>query len=414
MRERHHQRLGVLVIAAHYPPSTKAAAIRARNLVRNLQRLGHTVQVVTARDGRPVDTPPEAHAVPWPDIERLAKRLVRSGTARSEVTVRPARRSEKFLKLLAVRLLVPDLRAPWIPAATASARRRAAESQVVLSTGGASAHVVARLVRGGRPWIADINDLWWRNPHNRVGSLRKWVDFRTEAGIIRSATALVVPNDARAGEILDRFGRAATTIPTGFDPAEFEFSDDAPEAARREIVFAGTLYPDFKLALLFDAIAKGRTAHEWSPAMVRVVFIGTGAGRALAEASAWGVDEFVEGAAPIPRPELLTRLMAADVLLLPLYSSDETSLPMRFFDFVGAGRPIIAVGPDARPAARLIRRHALGVVCSSVDDLVSVLDRLVRNPRTPTLPLEARSAFDFSAFRTKLQLVIERATAQRI
>jgi glycosyltransferase involved in cell wall biosynthesis len=317
------------------------------------------------------------------------------------------------LKTLAARILVPDLRAPWIPAATVSARRSAATSDVILSTGGASAHVVARLVRGARPWIADINDLWWRNPHNPVGPLRDRIDSRTEAGIIRSATALVVPNDARAGEIRERFGRAATTIPTGFDPAEFESADGTPPRAAREIVFAGTLYPDFNLALVFDAISKGSTTHGWSPAMVRVVFIGTGSGRAMAEASARRVDDFVDGIPPIPRPELLARLMSADALLLPLYSSDGTSLSMRFFDFVGAGRPIVAVGPDTRPAAQLIRQHALGFVCSSVEDLVSVLDSLVRSPRPPDLPHEVKRTFDLAASGPKLQRVIERAAAHR-
>jgi glycosyltransferase involved in cell wall biosynthesis len=285
-------------------------------------------------------------------------------------------------------------------------------SHFVMSTGGASAHVVARAVHGSRPWIADINDLWWRNPHHRVGPLREWVDFRIEAGILRSATALTVPNEARGGEILERTGRTATTIPTGFDPAEFDLSDDRP--ARREIVFAGTLYSDFRLSLLLEALARGRAACGWSPEGVRLVFIGTGAGRVMAEAAAWGVDEFVEGIPPIPRADLLSRLVAADALLLPLYSSDATSLPMRFFDFVGAGRPIIAIGPAARPAAELIRTYDLGFVCSDADEIISVLDCLFRTPRPAGVTAEARRAFEMAASRPELQRVIERSTARLV
>ena len=404
----HHpkQSLRVLVIAAHYPPSSAAAAIRARNIVRNLQSLGHRVKVITARTPHEGEPPPEARAVPWLDLERLAKSALRGDTSVAQAP-RPPRAWQRGLRTVAARLVVPDLHAPWIPMATALARRLVGPADVVLSTGGASAHVVARLIRGARPWIADINDIWWRNPHQVAGALRERIDWRFERGVIGSAAAVTVPNDALGAEIRRRFGRSPATIFTGFDVAEFDLPRNGRRTSTREIIFAGTLYADFRLSLLLEALAKGREGCGWSSSTLRVVFIGSGAGQAVAAAKAHGVHDFVEGVSPVPRGELLKRLVDADATVVPLYPSDH-HLPMRFFDSVGSGRPMIGVGSPNADAAEMIQRHELGAVCSDVDTLTSVLDGIVRAPRAADLPLETRRLFDRASSRPALRQVLER------
>jgi glycosyltransferase involved in cell wall biosynthesis len=402
------QGLRILMIAAHYPPSSAAAAIRARNLVRNLQSLNHQVRVITARSVQESGLPPEATAVPWLDLERLAKRSLRP--PRPEQAHVPARSWQKRLRWFSARVVVPDLHAPWIPMATLAARRLVVASDVIVSTGAASAHVVARIVRGQRPWIVDINDLWWRNPHRPAGVLRERIDWHIESGIITAATALTVPNDALGAEIRRRFGRSPETILTGFDPSEFEPSRHAERTSRREIVFAGTLYRDFRLSLLLDALAKGREEHGWSSETLRVVFIGSGAGEAFAEAAAHGVSDFVDAVSPQPRAELLRALLEADALLMPLYPSDPYHLPMRFFDFVGSGRPMIGVGSAAAPAAEMIGRHAVGIVCSTTGELTQALDELVQNGRPADLPVETRREFELGTSRPQLAKVLERVT----
>jgi hypothetical protein len=408
MRDR-EQRLRILIVAAHYPPSSAAAAIRARNIVRNLQSLGHEVQVITARSAQRSELPREAIAVPWLDLEHAAKRVLGGRTQRAEAAPVRAPGWQKNLRTLAARLIVPDLHALWIPPATAMAFRIARASDAVLSTGAASAHLVARLVHRGRPWIADVNDLWWRNPHRNVGVFREGIDLRIERSIIGSPTALTVPNDALGAEIRTRFGRSPRTILTGFDLCEFEVPRNPARTSAREIIFAGTLYADFPLSVLLEALANGRDRRRWSSSTLRVVFIGTSAAEALSEARRHGVGEFVDAVPPMPRQDLLKRLGEADALLFPLYPSDPYHLPMRFFDFVGSGRPMIGVGSGSAPAAEMIERHALGFVCSTIDELVSVLDNLTQNGRPADLPLQNRRLFELGCSRPHLQEVLDQA-----
>jgi glycosyltransferase involved in cell wall biosynthesis len=406
--------LRILTIAAYYPPSSAAAAIRARNIVRNLRELGHDVVVITARtNDNGTGTPPtETHPVAWLDIHELAKSRLRASAPHAGAAAEPAPYWQKSLRTLAARVIVPDLHAPWIPPATVRASHFVGASDLVVSTGAASAHVVARLVRRGRPWIADINDLWWRSPHRKAGVVRKRIDWHVERGIVASATALTVPNDALGAEIHARFGRAPATVFTGFDRSEFNLPTDTAPTSTREIVFAGTLYADFPLSVLLETLARGRDGRGWSSSKIRAVFIGTGAGDAVSEARRYGVDEFVDAVPAMPRRDLLRRLGAADALLFPLYPSDPHHLPMRFFDFVGSARPMIGVGSAAAPGAKMIERHSLGVVCSSADELLSVLDDLVRTGRGADLPPQMQGVFELGSARPALQEVLERVTAR--
>ena len=401
----------ILVVAAFYPPSSAAAATRARNIVRNLQALGHEVRVITARSGGG-ETPPEARSLPWLDIEELGQRLLRRGGNGSTAPAAPPRVWQQKLRVAVSRVVVPDLRAPWIPVAVPPARRAALDSEVVVSTGGASAHVVARIVRGQRPWVADINDLWWRNPHRHAGALRLRIDLRTEKGILEGATALTVPVETLGDEVRRRTGRPATTVLTGFDPAEFRFEAPSPTTPHHEVLWAGTLYSDFRLPLVLEALRRGRDEHGWTPSTLRIRFFGTGASQALASAAEHGVDEFIAAHAPIPRSELLEKLAAADALLFPLYESDPFHLPMRFFDFVGAGRPLLGVGADTGPAAAMIRRHGLGMICASVAKLVSAFDEIARGSRPPDLSPAARRPFELASGRPELRNLLDSLVPQ--
>lgn len=166
--------------------------------------------------------------------------------------------------------------------------------------------------------------------------------------------------------------------------------------APREGIIGAATAATFAVVLL-ETLAKGRDERAWSSAVLRVLFIDSGAGHALLEASAHGVHDLFDALPPLPRGDLLTGLVKADALLMPLYPSDPYHLPMRFFAFVGSGRPMIGVGSDAAPAAEMIRRHGLGFVCTDTEELVSVMDGVVRSPRAAELPLQTRRLFDIAS-----------------
>jgi glycosyltransferase involved in cell wall biosynthesis len=360
---------GVLMIAAPYSApgqSAIAAGIRARALAQTLQETGYRVTVVCAS---------RAGARPWGDdsIQVVPARYVdvEAAARRVGVELRELRKGggegehgrTGMAREVAVRLAVPDRYVIWVPAAIAAARRVGANHELVISTGPVSAHLVARVVVGARPWLADCNDLWSRNPDRTNGRLRDAVDSTMEHRVLRRATRLTTVSEPMREELEHRHGKPVTVLYSGFEAAEFP--PPAPRAASGplRLLFAGTLYGKQDLTPLLRTLAQGRREGWLSPNRLEVSFIGRLSDRAGLEAQRFGVADFVSTSEPIPRDQLLRLMVDADALLLPsLHDTDRNALPMKLFEYIGAGRPVIVFGPGEHLAASMVAEHGFGLV----------------------------------------------------
>lgn len=218
---------GVLLVSAVYPSeeaATSAAGVRARAIARGLRDTGRRVTVVCASvggDRRRSDAGIAVAAAPWLDVEARARR---AGIELGAVpTVRePGGTPRTGLgREVVSRVAVPDRYVIWVPGAVATAARVGRHHDVVVSTGPVSAHLVARAIRGRRPWIADCNDFWARNPHRTNGPIRDAVDTTLERVTLSGTTRLTTVNDEIRDELHRRHGKPATTLRSGFDPADF-------------------------------------------------------------------------------------------------------------------------------------------------------------------------------------------------
>ncbi len=382
---------GVLMIAAPYSApdrSAVAAGIRARALAQGLRQSGHRVIVVCAGRARErswEDSGVQVVPARYVDVEALARRIgvelreLRTGGREGE----PGRTG--MAREVAVRLAVPDRYLTWVPAAIAAARRVGANCGLVVSTGPVSAHLVARAVVRGRPWLADCNDLWSRNPDRTNGPLRDAVDTAMEHRVLRRATRLTTVSEPMREELEHRHGKPVTVLYSGFEAAEFPPPGPRAAGDPRRLLFAGTLYGKQDLTPLLRTLAKGRREGWLSPDRLEVSFIGRLSDRAALEADRFGVADFVSTSEPIPRDQLLRLMVDADALLLPsLHDTDRNALPMKLFEYIGTRRPIIVFGPGEHLAASLVAEHGFGLVLPDevglqrcLRDLVSGEDVLV-------------------------------------
>jgi glycosyltransferase involved in cell wall biosynthesis len=408
----------VLMIAPLYAAAegpVPAAGLRARGLARGLAERGYRLTLVVGmgRGQRPFELQDvDIRTAPWLDLDGLATAL---GLEGGSIFRRRRNRTARLplLRKVATAVLPPDRYATWIPAGIAVARSAIQSDTLVLSTGAKSSHIVARAVRR-RPWIADLNDLWAGDPHRRIRArARDSLDRRLERATLTHADRLITVTEPMRHELTKRFGSKVETIYSGFDPQEFDLSQRRPgivsadgERAPVEILFGGTLYPTFNLDPLFAGMAAGRDEGWLDDQSLRVRFIGRLTERAEAEAERWRLSQFVETSGVIPRGELLAELVTADALLLPLYDEDPYSLPMRFFDYVGAGRPIVALGPPERVGAQLIREHRLGAVVSNAGDAALTIRSLVERTADLATPTD-RDLFTWSRSLDRLESLIE-------
>jgi hypothetical protein len=404
---------GVLVVSAVYPSPqspTSAAGVRARAIARGLRDAGRPVTLVCAHVGgarRRRDEGIEIAAAPWLDVEARARR---AGVELGAVpTASPAGGAARpgLAREVASRVTVPDRYVIWVPGAIATAAHVGRDREVVVSTGPVSAHLVARAVRGRRPWLADCNDFWARNPHRTNGSIRDAVDTTLERLTLAGTSQLTAVNDEIRDELHRRHGKPAATLRSGFDPADFPRPRPRRDRRPVELLFAGTLYPDHDLTALFGALARGREAGRLRGGEFTVTFIGRLTHRAAAEAERHGVGDLVAAGEPIPRAALLQRMADADALLLLVHDNEPNAMPMRFFEYVGAGRPILLLGGPGHLVARHVSDHGLGRVVAGPGELDAALAAIAPGGRGLPPPEQAgRESFTWGATMTALAVIV--------
>lgn len=405
---------GVLLVSALYPSpeiATSAAGVRARAIARGLRDTGRRVTVVCANAGgdrRRSDDGIGVVAAPWLDVEARARRAgIELGAVRIAREPGDAPRTGLAREVVS-RLAVPDRYVIWVPGAVATAARVGRDHDVVVSTGPVSAHLVARAIRGRRPWLADCNDFWARNPHRTNGPLRDAVDTSLERVTLAGATRLTAVNDEIRDELHRRHGKPAATLRSGFDPADFPPGRADHHGGPVELLFAGTLYPDHDLSGLLGALARGRQAGLLRPGAFRVTFLGRLAGRAATEAERHGVADLVTTGEPIPRAALLQRMADADALLLLVHENEPNALPMRFFEYVGTGRPIVLLGGPGHLVARHVTEHGLGRVVADPAELDAILPAIAERRGGLPEPAEAsREAFTWGATMATLATIVD-------
>jgi glycosyltransferase involved in cell wall biosynthesis len=391
------RRMHVVMIAPLYPATSgpiEAAAMRARGFATGLAGLGHEVAVVV---GMPAGREPdraggvEVHLASWPDLRRFAKA---PGMSRGKL-VEPGRPLRMPFLRAWLSSVFPDRYAFWVPSAVRVARRIVRPDSVVLSTSARSAHIAGRLAHGERPWIADLNDPWAYSPKMTRRRVRDQVEWRMERATVGRATRLTATTPTMSAELERRHNIPATSILSGFNAAEFDGRAPGPRELPRRVLFAGTFYWTIDFRPLYEAVRVGVDEGWLDAAKLRLSFVGHLATRAALEAAEHGISDIVEADELVPRDELLGRLCRADALILPFY--DEYTLAMKFFEYVGAGRPIIGYGASDRVAAKLIEQHDLGVTVRDREGFARVLRQLIDDPESLPAPAgEHRLAFTWT------------------
>jgi len=249
----------------------------------------------------------------------------------------------------------------------------------------ATAHVVAAEVarRTGVPWVAQFDDLYsfhlerqrrtaWRPYADRRH--REWMRHATLAGAITPAMLAYVQRT---------YGVDGEVVVVGYDP------DESPSIRREaherlRLAYTGSIYPgDQRADLLFAALDQVIRERGSAVPPVELIFAGTGrdaevqASLATFPAAARAC-RFV---GRVPPDEALRLQREADALVLlnctnPSPEEGTLSYPAKAFEYLNAGRPILALPCD--PGAwgdRLLETTRAGTTADSAGAAAAVLAR---------------------------------------
>lgn len=392
----------VLIVTATFPPDGGVGSLRTLRLLKHLAAVGSQTEVLTIapatyRRGTVIDNGRLAavpsgvvvtHAPALRPIGRAVERLrgkSRSTSAADRKVPAPAaaapRRStlSTLKRVLTAVGTLPDAEVSWILPAVwrGLARTRRERPDVIYSSGPPySAHLAAGIVAAIRrvPWVADFRDPWARAPwrDDRFAfEKRAWAMF--ERWIVSRADAVLFVTHANRDDFASVYGASIAArfhvVPNGCDVSDFDGLVPRPSSGRFVLLHAGSLYGARDPSPLFRAVADAVTAGEIDPAAFRVRLIGRVGipGLNLEQVIRdLGIEQVVEFVPHVPRAQVLQEMLDASALLV-IQPVTRLSVPGKLYEYLSAGRPVLALAEPSGDTARLLRQTPAGVVAAPED-----------------------------------------------
>jgi glycosyltransferase involved in cell wall biosynthesis len=378
----------ILIVSYPFPPMPSVGGNRWLAMAKYLRRAGHQVEVVTTRafgslpddEGQGVHRARDLVGAAWLRKALGRPPLPAPGEPAQDDTPPPA---------IVDRVVVPDhLAVSWVPFAAALVRRLVAERGfdcVVTTSAYESTHLIPLAVGRRRPaWIADFRDGWtfhpWKQPYPTRAQRR--LDVSLERRVVLAAERTTCVERPVAEDFRSRLGVDAVHVPNGWDPELAGEDGAAPPDLDRErllLVHTGKLTGGWGRdpAPLLEALRRLRSESPEAAGRLQLVLAGRldAAERELVDWYALG--DLVRHIGHVSRPDALALQRAADVLVLITSPGLVWELPGKLFEYIGAGRPVLALAAG-NEAARVVEETGTGVTVppDDVDAIENALRRV--------------------------------------
>lgn len=413
----------ILMVTYRFPPYNSIGAVRCGKMAKYLIELGHEVKVLSCVN-QPlpstldVEIPKEnIFYSSWWNINAPVELLL--GRKNKEVTKDSlnAVGNEDTIKGLILKSLgklyktichIPDGQMGWKNAAIKMGNGIISDWKPDVIY--ASAWPISSLIVGDKlastnniPWVAELRDLWTDNPYYDAPKWKLGLERVWEQRILNRAAAITTISDHAAEKLEKKYNSPVKVIFNGFDDADFgteggdrTSSEIFPENTIN-ILYAGMIYPGRRdpeplLKALTHLTDEQRTK-------VKLYFYGSQLNIVRQLANKLNIAENVIVKKPIAYKSIIELQRKADYLLLLMWDNplEKGTFTGKFFEYIGAGRPILCVGGKENPPARLIKERSLGKALNKPDEIAKFLIGLIKqkenNGLIPGLPSNAGRGF---------------------
>jgi glycosyltransferase involved in cell wall biosynthesis len=249
----------------------------------------------------------------------------------------------------------------------------------------------------GLPWIAYFSDPWARNPYARYANRRVAEYHRAlEAEVLQAADRVLYTSEETLrleGEdhapVLR--GKVAVLphsfVPEWFGPPVVE----SPPARPIRILHTGHFYGPRSPAPLLRALHRLHQRRDLT-GQLRINSYGSFPAADREALARDGLGDIVQIHDVVPYLDSLALMQRHDLLLIIdaklTQTSESVFLPSKLVDYLGSGKPLLAVTPSRGTSARVVREVG-GVVCDVADEaeIEAALERLLdEGPPPPPAP----------------------------
>jgi glycosyltransferase involved in cell wall biosynthesis len=241
----------------------------------------------------------------------------------------------------------------------------------------AASHLIASRLnqKTGVPWIAEFRDAWSGNDYNRRIPLLSFFERYWEKRTLKNCDLLISLASPLAKTLDAIHSCKSIVIPNGYD--EEDFTGSVPGTTKFTLNYTGNIYPGKRdPSPLFQALAELRRERIIGPDNFEVRFFGYKANENITPfLKKYDVDSLVRIGGYLPYKESLRSQQESTALLLLSWNDprDSGTLTGKIFEYMGAGRPVLAVAFKGGEIDRLLHETGCGIVINEASEIKNVL-----------------------------------------
>jgi len=269
-------------------------------------------------------------------------------------------------------LFIPDARKFWISPSVKFLDNYLANHAVdlIISTGPPhSCHLIARRLKKLRniPWIADFRDPWTNIDFYQDLMLSKIADrkhHRLEKAVLTEADAVIAVSPGLAREFRQIFPREITMITNGYDEDDMMNSLEVVPDKKFSLVHLGSLVPARNPFDLWKVLEKLIQEIPGFAEDLEIKLVGKVDYTVRESIDKAGLSPYFTKVEYIPHNEVALVMQQSMLLLLLVNQTPNAKgiLTGKFFEYLGAQRPILAIGPTDGDVAAILKETHAGLI----------------------------------------------------
>ncbi len=381
-----NEKTKVLIITYYWPPSGGSGVQRWVKFAKYLPDFNIEPFILTVQNGTyPLidnslksEVSPALKVFTSKSIEPYSLFAGMTGKTDKEVSTPSTAFSDdgSFLKKIGIwiraNFFIPDARVGWIPDALRKAEKIISEygiEQIITTGPPNSTHLVGLKLKMKNPdlkWIMDMRDPWTQIFYNQHLPRTKYasrIDTSKEIKCLSKADEVIVVSESMKKVQQIVFDRHYHTITNGFDHEDFDTLNEANESKQLKIKYIGSMTEAAIPHSFFQAL---NSLNNDQKKRIRVSFFGSFNEKVKKIIDKYQLNELITYNGYIPHKAAKKEMQTADLLLLVIPDTEDNELIItgKIFDYIGAQKPIVCIGPKNGDAAKLINTLNLGLTFS--------------------------------------------------
>lgn len=415
----------VLIITYYWPPSGGSGVQRWLKFAHYLPQFDITPYVLTVdpeKASYPVLDESMIKKIPKNlpvfttntfELSSLYKRFISKGTYPHSGFANELNPSfkQKISRFIRGNFFIPDSRVGWKKFAVKKAIELIDKYgiEIVITTGPPhSVHLIGLklMKRTGIKWIADFRDPWtdilYYDKLMHTSIVKKY-DAYLERKVIENASNITIVSHALKELIIEKSTKIHSdkiiVIPNGFNENDFKVQSRPPKDIFR-LTFVGTLSNDLnRLDSFVEGVAIAIERNKDIP--IQFCFVGNIDNDVKHLINKNGLEKKAIYISYVPHNKSIEYLKNSTVLFFAIHRTQKNKgiLSGKVFDYLGAQKPIICIGPEDGNAAEIIRGCNAGRVLDyeNKSGIVSYLQELIDAWKiNPNIDLKENNHLNYS------------------